>query len=649
MQNVTYLRPTWGNIRICIKDYELKKGLDTYGYKSILGYYFDLIRKLKLEDSIRITNSSKNTKQEITQILDVISNTINQKIKNLNDKIEEEKIFHETLDNLNVSILFSKNENLFELKINQGNSLIKDWSNPENEYLQIIDSDFSFKKIFYSIAVNYSHHSLNSRLNGTWLDALFHKNDGYKTPLVINPMRDDGNFNINKEEGFARARLLANLISARLNKIDDRKLLLNEKQNIIGIHFWLKKSIREKALFSSDLLKEGMNLEVFLIRKFILDELNIEFNQLETIPYHKELLDYFVTKWYKILDTYDGYFRIPAPETTVENPYYVDLIYSYFIQDSSHITFKIRQVINYFKNELQRKDGKGWEIGEKGHLITPSDLIQFCGIDQSDDFNTIQEKLPPAIFEIDFILSDSILEKDFYMNHDKDSEWIKRQPRFGGLSSGEKQLIHSVQTVIYHLSNLESIDESDKNRIAYSHVNLIFDEIELYFHPDLQRKFIKYLIDSIGRVKLERISGINVIFATHSPFILSDITASNILRLENGLPSTKKFTETFGANIHEILANDFFMNEGFIGAFAKNYIIELIEEINDLPEVLSETKFKEYLQKVLVINEKFIQHKLIELLENKYDTKNNIHYLIKKKQKEIDELNKRKNDRDNSQ
>jgi hypothetical protein len=45
-------------------------------------------------------------------------------------------------------------------------------------------------KYFYSIALNYSIHGLNSDdKNLKWIDSLFHKNDGYTTPIVLNPKR----------------------------------------------------------------------------------------------------------------------------------------------------------------------------------------------------------------------------------------------------------------------------------------------------------------------------------------------------------------------------------------------------------------------------------------------------------------------------
>jgi len=65
-----------------------------------------------------------------------------------------------------------------------------------------------------------------------------------------------------------------------------------------------------------------------------------------------------------------------------------------------------------------------------------------------------------------------------------------------------------------------------------------------------------------------------MIFVTHSPFVLSDIPSSNILYLnQDGTPDTNRIERTFGANIHNLLEDSFFHNEGTVGSFAKNEII----------------------------------------------------------------------------
>ena len=70
--------------------------------------------------------------------------------------------------------------------------------------------------LFYTLVVNYALYSYNSlhfafesKGDGCWLDGLFHKNDSYQTPLVINPMRTNGNINVNKELDLSIQRLMA--------------------------------------------------------------------------------------------------------------------------------------------------------------------------------------------------------------------------------------------------------------------------------------------------------------------------------------------------------------------------------------------------------------------------------------------------------
>ena len=85
-------------------------------------------------------------------------------------------------------------------------------------------------RLFYSLVINYALYSYNSNLfayetsnTGSWLDGLFHKNDSYQTPLVINPMRTGGNINVNKELDLSIQRLMAIFTDAGDDK--DRRIV----------------------------------------------------------------------------------------------------------------------------------------------------------------------------------------------------------------------------------------------------------------------------------------------------------------------------------------------------------------------------------------------------------------------------------------
>src|SRR5690606_16638367 len=101
-----------------------------------------------------------------------------------------------------------------------------------NEYKdsQEITTSFNLKNFFYTEVINYSLYAYNSSPNqeGTWITQIFHKNDAYQTPVVLNPYREEGIININKENDLVYQRLLANL----LRYDADKKLNLSLGDNL---------------------------------------------------------------------------------------------------------------------------------------------------------------------------------------------------------------------------------------------------------------------------------------------------------------------------------------------------------------------------------------------------------------------------------
>jgi hypothetical protein len=174
------------------------------------------------------------------------------------------------------------------------------------------------------------------------------------------------------------------------------------------------------------------------------------------------------------------------------------------------------------------------------------------------------------------------------------------------------------------------------------------DEIELYFHPEMQRHFVNRLIKSIGDLKKYldgNVDSVNIILATHSPFILSDIPSTNILRLENGKPSFESFGETFGANIHDLLANEFFLDDGFIGAFAKHKIQNVIDNLQMDEDFIPHTKMEkeEILSVIDIIGEPFLRDKLLDMYHRKFNEEDFYDKQIEKMRLKIVEFEKRKN------
>ena len=208
---------------------------------------------------------------------------------------------------------------------------------------------------------------------------------------------------------------------------------------------------------------------------------------------------------------------------------------------------------------------------------------------------------------------------------------------FETLSSGEKQLTYAVSLLLYHLNNIDSVaEDNNRRRILYKHVNIILEEVELYFHPELQKRLVKYIIDGIGQLDFISIQGINIIMVTHSPFVLSDIPASNILALdENGLPC--EGIRSFGSNIHDMLKDSFFLKSGWIGDFAKDYIHSLIRDL-EKEDLTIEERLKLH-RGIMRIDEPVMRTLLLEKYRVKYPEKM-VSQRIEELKKELTELEK---------
>lgn len=120
-------------------------------------------------------------------------------------------------------------------------------------------------------------------------------------------------------------------------------------------------------------------------------------------------------------------------------------------------------------------------------------------------------------------------------------------------------------------------------------VLIFLDEVETTLHPEWQRRIVLYLMWFFSRFAPK--SKVHLIFATHSPILLSDIPAANCVFLErvegNGgkpfsrvrddvLDSRFDFDETFMANIHDLYSLPFFLKEGCAGRFATEKVAEAL-------------------------------------------------------------------------
>lgn len=462
----------------------------------------------------------------------------------------------------------------------------------------------AWEGLFFTIVTNYSMQSfisndyINERVidletqtekeEASWINSLFHKNDGYMTPIVLNPYRDNGKIDMNKEHRLTIYRLSSCLIHARNNKknfingyaLHDIKYEYNA--NFVTEKIQEETGFSEKDIWKYDPNKNGTSLYVDEILKSYGIDLQA-FAKRDEI--YKRAAVYLAFKTLIIATRYPSYNKYQK----YARPSYlfseVDATTSKTLRnlveainaDNSHITLKVRQM-KHFLEALRNKTSKN-EVLLVGSICVDSYIKRVGGKSESKDINDIQEFLPPSFFTCEIELKRIKDEK------------IEIIP-LARLSSGERQYLYTFSTFIYHTLNLLSI-HSD-NRVRFCRVNLVMDEVEICFHPEYQRRFISEMIGYIERLDLNKNMAFNILIATHSPFILSDILKGNILYLDDGKNAniTDEFKNPFCANICDLLYQSFFLKEGFIGEYSRQKLRSIFLLLNK-PKNLSTKEIKE--------------------------------------------------------
>ena len=599
-----------------------------------------------------------------------------------------------------------------------------------NKIMTPVKSVSRMNELFYTIVSNYSHYAYNTRdfreewsdkvqseedCKKCWLHYLFHKNDGYRTPITIHPYRYEGNIDVNREAELTMQRLVALYIQEANPKennnsfrrigskdaellqltdigysklqeftiiqfFEDNKsisLLLNyikkiednisayddfEVENlqdnmletveccldlltgtndepysefIRAFYVWignkkgvcssksdLRKFLNSMRKFNNSIKitrlpynefakkykrYDKLNVKQLIRIRFVYDVLNswefpvdILLKEYEDLNEIERCQHYIIYKTISICAIYpeyrdfvDSIERGWNNNGLVFNNSVIKEVVEKIKKDKTLVTLKLRQCLNFI--ELYNKLGN--EL-KGGMFIRFDDLKSYF---KREPFPL--DLLPPPIYKTD-ILFCSELDLDNYIPYKY-------------LSSGEKQLLNNFGALIYHLRNLDSV--TDDGRI-YENVNVLFEEIELYFHPEYQRMIIKVLVEKLHALGLNHIRRINITFVTHSPFILSDIPLCNVLFLKDGKPVIRRIQEnTFGANIHGLLKNGFFLPSLPMGEFAYDKINELFEKLNGYKLDPNNREHRDWFySNIMRVGEPYLREQLMKLYNMHY-------------------------------
>jgi predicted ATPase len=526
--------------------------------------------------------------------------------------LSNESLLEKEFSDFNCEFYFEKNSDIVKVEILNGDFKLFNLKDEEWQFNDIPTFHGVKSGLFYSILLNYSIYSFRKSVHGKWIELLYHKNDAYKTPLVINPMKTDGNIEVNNEIHLQLQRIFNSILSSKkvLNKeISEIWFTLREKNDefnyIVNFDdFSIKREQKNDLNESSNFLFviSGKTKSINELNLSDIKGLNISEKRSNHVLSEVEIviLKYIIRKLVKYYLLYMYSNDMKENFTTIKN------FNSIFSKINANNSFKEKK-LNSAKWLLTWKvlNSKFIKNKKEEYVLKFDSYSEFISLASKHNF---LESNPLSFMKMDFLFNDG--------------------STLGDMSSGQLQLLNSLNTISYHLRNLDSDIHS------YKYVNIVLDEVELYLHPEFQRQYVNTILSGIREIGLSNIKGINLLLLTHSPFVLSDIPSSNVLHLKEGAPTERSAnTNTFGANIYDLFNDSFFMKDGFIGQFAQEKIDKVFKDLNNAlkkkKEVGADTEFDlgieedrkaEIEQIISVIGEPLIKRQLSKIFDKLYQT-----------------------------
>lgn len=294
-----------------------------------------------------------------------------------------------------------------------------------------------------------------------------------------------------------------------------------------------------------------------------------------------------------------------------------DFIFLFFYKMEESNTYLSEGKIEYREDEMEDVDA----ITLFKYFLKNAKIRLGSNIKNVFNYDSIEMFLDKLYLTIDKVTLEEEIDKDFvYVNYDDLVELLNLQKKYLNdltnyfylfykeenkeigygdrvngllhvypsdkkLSSGQHSFLNLFSRIYECIEVFKSSVVKDNN-----HYILLLDEGDLTFHPEWKRRYVSTVIEYISEMfkALKKSYSLEIIITTHDALTLSDIPAEKINYLESISDKTSILTschekiniKTFGANINELLAESFFIDDGLIGDFAKQKIQDVIEYIN---------------------------------------------------------------------
>lgn len=254
------------------------------------------------------------------------------------------------------------------------------------------------------------------------------------------------------------------------------------------------------------------------------------------------------------------------------------------------------QYIDYHTDEITSNRGLVWQIGSDIR-----DLFHLLGKMDDKYFTDTEFSIP--VMDID-VNGKTVMREVF----ERMEQYLPDQIgvftecllpyHWSYVSSGEYQYAKIWGVLEEYGVRVKMMTQGQKYSEAIQpNLILLLDEPENYMHPEMCRTFIRNL--NVLLSKRNPNTELQVLISTHSPFMLSDVMASQVIKMDydkNGkcvISESKK--PYYAANIHSIMADGFFL-EYTIGEQARIFLedkFKLLQRLTCMNRNLSSSEKEE--------------------------------------------------------
>lgn len=242
-------------------------------------------------------------------------------------------------------------------------------------------------------------------------------------------------------------------------------------------------------------------------------------------------------------------------------------------------------------------------------------LLQTCVSDIISKFKSYDLNDDKFFYDNEVIKDFLRIERDILTIINPKSELPLFTFDWPNLSTGEKAYLNLFSRIHYGL-----FDKLNKNE-KFKDVNLLYiliDEGSTGFHPQWQKEFLNKLVlfsNEINPIKK------HFIITSHSPYLLSDLQIEDVISIGKSDDYRFPLENTFAANIHELLADKFYLENTFMGDFARQKIEEIGKELIDKDIKPNKERLDEIEKIINIIGEPILKERLEFLLSEKRGVK----------------------------